>query len=195
MTGEARRTPTNVAVLGHPSSTRGLIAYTNTWDFLVGPAGMACSGEVGADGGSTLTVWPRGRPAPTVHAHEPGLTLFIEPACVGCKAFEACPFFSQFAVTEQMPCPSGIPPGERAYGLTPHATLFEDPPGVAGDGWPSGGSYPANGIVGDGSAASDPVYRATCTLPASEHAICTVSLNDVFGRYGLLSPTGVTKPR
>jgi hypothetical protein len=62
--------------------------------------------------------------------------------------------------------------------------LFEDAPGVAGSGWPSGGSDPANGLVGYDSSEDDAVYRSTCTLPAGDHALCTTSLNDVLRRYG-----------
>jgi hypothetical protein len=63
--------------------------------------------------------------------------------------------------------------------------LFEDPPGIAGSGWPSGGADPANGVVGlVGSPENELVYRSTCTLPASEHAICTASQNDLISRYG-----------
>ena len=72
--------------------------------------------------------------------------------------------------------------------LNADATDFEDPPGVAGDGWPSGGPDPANGIVGVNVDQGSAVYRATCTLPASEHRIRTISLNDVLAGYGQTPP-------
>ena len=185
ISGEQRQTPPSVAVLGRPASTHGLVAYTNTFDYLIGPAGMQCAGVVAVDGGTLIAVWPKGDPKPVEHAHEAGLTLALDPACVGCKEDDACPFFSQFAVQEQLSCPNGgIPPGEDAYGLTKNTTLFEDPPGVAGDGWPSGGSDPANGVVGVNVAEQSLVYRSTCTLPSVQHSICTVVLNDVIARYG-----------
>ena len=89
----------------------------------------------------------------------------------------------------------GIPPGEDAYGLTKNTTLFEDPPGVAGDGWPSGGSDPANGVVGVNVAEQSLVYRSTCTLPSVQHSICTVVLNDVIARYGYARSTQMARRR
>ena len=176
--------PRTVAVRS-PSSLHGLVAYTNSQSFLIGPAGMRCSGVVAADGGSLVRAWPRGHAAPAHHARYDGETLWIDPACAGCKAADACPFFPSLAKAMGFPCTSGVPAGERVYRLNSHATLFEDPPGVAGSGWPSGGPDPANGVVGiQGSLTSGLVYRSTCTLPSSHHSVCTTSLNDVINRYG-----------
>jgi hypothetical protein len=181
---QPHKTPPSIAVKHSPSSTRGLVAYTNGEEFLIGPAGMQCAGNLAVDGNGSLTVWSHGAKEPDQHSKSVGLTLTLIPDCVSCKAVTACPFFSQFAAAEQIPCPAGIPPGEHVYGLNSRTTLFEDPPYVAGSGWPSGGQYPANGIVGIGPPSGDIVYRATCTLPGSERWICTVSLNDALGRYG-----------
>jgi hypothetical protein len=182
--GEVGKPPPSLTVLHSPSSTHGLVAYTNLEEFLIGPAGMQCSGAVGADGNGQISVWPHGLKTLSNHSKSEGLTLTFIPACVGCKAGVACPFFSQFATEENLPCPTGIPEGEHVYGLTIDATLFDDPPGIAGSGWPSGGPYAANGIVGVGSAPAHVVFRSTCTLPASQRWVCTVSLNDVLSRYG-----------
>jgi hypothetical protein len=182
---EARKPPASVVVLHDPSSTHGLVAYTNTELFLIGPAGMQCSGFLAVDGGTNLFVWPRGAGKPTQHSHSRALSLMVDPACASCRAEDGCPFFPKFAASLSFPCANGRPPeGEGVYALSADATTFEDPPGVAGDGWPSGGPDPANGIVGVNPSQDSSVYRATCTLPQSEHSICTVSLNDVFDRYG-----------
>src|SRR5579862_624816 len=145
---EARQPPRSIAVLGSPASTRGLVAYTNTFDYLIGPPGMRCWGIVAVDGGQQVVVWAPGHGKPALHARYAGLTLSIDPACAGCKAADACPFFPQLASNVGFPCPTGIPPGEHVYGLRATITLFEDPPGVTGDGWPSGGPYRADGLVG-----------------------------------------------
>jgi hypothetical protein len=166
------------------SPTRGLVAYTNTDIYLVGPRGMRCSGIVGADGGSQVIVWPQGRSRPGPHARTDGLTLSLEPACVGCQAEAVCPFFTALARSLGFPCVSGVPPGERVVRLRPNVVFFEDPPGVAGSGWPSGGPDPANGFVGRAGGPNRPVYRSTCTLPSSENSVCTTSRNDVLHRYG-----------
>ena len=183
--GTVRKAPASLVVLGHPSLPRGLDAYTNFEEFLVAPAGMKCSGGVGADGNGGISVWPAGRGPPTQHSHYEGLTLILDPACAGCRAADACPFLPKFAASLSFPCSTAaIPRGEQVYDLNTDTTLFEDPPGVAGDGWPSGGRDPANGIVGVNVDEGSSVYRSTCTLPALDHWMCTVSLNDVLARYG-----------
>jgi hypothetical protein len=175
--------PTTVAVRGAPSSTKGLIAYTNTELFLIAPAHMACSGTIGADGNASLAVWPRGQRRPRKHSRGGGVTLTVIPACVGCMAFVACPFFPSFARRLGFPCASGIPAGEVVRRPNRQLALFEDPPGIAGDGWPSGGPNPARGLVGI-KGRHGFVYSATCTLPASKRHACAVGLDDVRARYG-----------
>jgi len=182
--GASPRTPGTLTV-GSSSPTSGLAAYTNTQIYLVGLRGMRCSGLVAVDGGSQVIAWPAGQSRPGPHARTDGLTLSLEPACAGCKAEDACPFFTALARDLGFPCTSGVPRGERVHPLRSNDVLFEDPPGVAGSGWPSGGPDPANGLVGyTGSPKNGVVYRSTCTLPAREHSLCTTSLNDVIHRYG-----------
>jgi hypothetical protein len=185
VTGAARHVPATIAVKG-AGPTQGLVAYTNTEIFLIGPRGLRCSGLVAADGGSQVIAWAPGQAKPALHAHGVGLTLTIDPACAGCRADDACPFFTQLARKLGFPCGAGVPAGEAVVRRSPSLALFEDPPGVAGSGWPSGGPDPANGVVGThGHPVGDAlVYRSTCTLPAVDHAICTASLNDVIARYG-----------
>ena len=182
ISGPAPHTP---SVLTVGSSASHLVAYTNTQVYLLAPTGMRCLGIAATDGGSQVIVWPRGSGRPGFHSHTDGLTLTLDPACAGCKAGDACPFFTDLALKLRFPCTSGIPAGERVSRLRSNLALFEDPPGVAGSGWPSGGSDPANGLVGyAGSAYNGAVYRSTCTLPVSDHSVCTASLNDVISRYG-----------
>lgn len=183
VSGPSPRTPATVTV-SSSSPTRGLVAYTNTQMYLIGPQGMRCSGIVAADGGSGVIAWPQGQRSPGPHSHTAGLKLSLEPACASCRAEDACPFFTALARDLGFPCASGVPPGEHVYRLRSNIILFEDPPRVAGSGWPSGGPDPANGLVGyTGSPENGLVYRSTCTLPASDHSICTTSLNDVIRRY------------
>jgi hypothetical protein len=178
--GTPPRTPSTLTVRSS-TTTSGLAAYTNTWEYLLAPAGMRCVGFVAGDGGSSIKVWPRGAAQPSPHSSGEGLTLFIEPACASCRAEDACPFFAAFARRIGFPCGSGVPLHEQVYRLHSNVTLFEDLPGVRGSGWPSGGSYPANGLVGIGEHGL--VFRSTCTLPTSEHTICTTSLNYLIGHW------------
>jgi hypothetical protein len=185
VSGPTRHVPSTVALRAN-GPTQGLVAYTNTELFLIGPRGLRCHGIVATDGGSQVIAWAAGQPEPGLHAHGIGLTLTIDPACAGCRADDACPFFAAFARTLGFPCADGVPAGEVVARPSPSLAFFQDPPGVAGSGWPSGGRYPANGVVGTrGSPAGDAlVYRSTCTLPSADHSICNASLNDVIARYG-----------
>ncbi len=179
------RLPHRLAVLGAPASVSGLAAYTNTDIYLVAPAGMACSGAVAVDGGERLTVWARGHRVPTQRARYAALTLWLDPACLGCKADDGCPFFPQFARLEHVPCDASLPSGEHVVRPSSNVALFSDPPGVAGSGWPSGGPDAAYGVVGiHGNFSQGAVYRSTCTLPRARIAACTVSRADVRARYG-----------
>jgi hypothetical protein len=179
-----QRPPQAVRVLGSPASTHGLVAYGSSYLLLMGPAGWRCTGSEGADGNADLVVWPPHVHQPSMYSRTDGITLEIDPACVSCKAATACPLLPGFVSTLGYHCTDGIPRGESVYALRSAIVLFEDPPGVPGDGWPSGGPDPANGLVGVSTTRGQPVYRATCTLPASEHPTCTVILNDTIARYG-----------
>jgi hypothetical protein len=184
VTGNHHRAPASLAV-DAAGPTHGLVAYTNTSLFLIAPRGLRCSGIVAADGGTQVVVWAAGEPRPQPHSRGIGLTLSVDPACASCRANDACPFFTTLARQAGFPCAAGIPAGERVLRPSRSVALFEDPPGVRGSGWPSGGRFPANGVVGTlPSSIEALVYRATCTLPAADHAICTESLNDVIARHG-----------
>jgi hypothetical protein len=174
-----------ITVAASPSAVHGLVAYTNTELYLIAPSGERCAGIVAVDGGARIEVWPAHEAKPGQHGRGAGQTLFSDTACVGCKADDACPYYSQFAALLTIPCAGGIPVGERAYGFTTHITQFADPPHVAGSGWPSGGPYTASGVIGvNGSFTQGAVFRSTCTLPSAEEAVCKISLDDVVARYG-----------
>jgi hypothetical protein len=182
--GIAGKHPGGPSTISVSAADSGLLAYSNTEIFLLGPRGLRCSGIVAADGGNSVEAWAAGHAKPAEHSHGVGLTLTIDPACAGCRADDACPFFAAFASRLGFPCAFGVPPGEIHGRIGTEIATFEDPPGVAGSGWPSGGPYPANGVVGIGAGTDPPVFRSTCTLPPADHAICTESLNDVIARYG-----------
>jgi len=83
-----------------------------------------------------------------------------------------------------MSCPQTRPDEESTYQISSGVIGFEDPTDVAGDGNPSGGPFPANGVMTYYSDAPDGSWLDTCTLPASEHALCTVVLNTFVSFYG-----------
>ncbi len=53
--GTPPRTPSTLTVRSN-TTTSGLAAYTNTWEYLIAPAGMRCAGFVAGDGGSSIKV-------------------------------------------------------------------------------------------------------------------------------------------
>ena len=61
----------------------------------------------------------------------------------GVDASEACTFFPNHPA----PVCHKAPARERVTRLSPHSVRFEDPPGVKGDGDPSGGQFPADGVL------------------------------------------------
>ncbi len=154
----------------------GLMFYANTALAVLAPTGWSCRGTVGADGSAELTVGS-GDGSERITASEGS-------ACVTCNATLACPLIP--AATKALPagvtCPSQPPAAEQISRINTTSVAFEDPPYVHGTGTPSGGPNPANGVVlylGQPPEAS----KETCTLPASQHSICTDSLNAFIGRY------------
>ena len=167
------------------AAAAGLIAYTNTETFLLGPPGLHCTGLVAVDGGSQILAWRSGRQPPAMHGRIAGLTLEIDTACSACRADAACPFFPTVASGLGFACADVIPAREKVTRPSSAVAFFSDPPHFAGSGWPSGGDYTARGVVGTaGSVRNGLVYRATCTLPPSDGAQCAQVLDDAVKRYG-----------
>jgi len=165
---------------------------------LLAPADWRCTIGVGADGGSESMVYAPGQaPSPGSPA---GASQMIdvqaEPGCQGCAVQLACSlvpaaaakatFFGTTcrprAAAERVTWLAGSP--DATTGALHDVVAFEDPPGVAGTGRPSGGSNPANGVlVYDYSpAVGSNTALETCTMPGASHALCTVILNDFVAR-------------
>ncbi len=100
-------------------------------------------------------------------------------------AGQACPFFAGAAATYEndlgRACHSR-PSSESVQPIKAGVVGFEDPPGLEGDGIPSGGQESANGVAT--YSPSLPSYLVTCTLPANLHALCTTVLNEAITSYG-----------
>jgi len=179
--GPPKHVPSTIGVTVPP---QGLVAYTNTADFVLGPSGLHCHGLVAADGGSQIVVWAGSRSMPRRHSGDLGVTLSIDPACAFCKADDVCPFLPKLARHLGHACTSGVPGGEEVSRPRADLALFEDPAHVSGSGWPSGGQYLADGVAGVSSSSGQLVFRSTCTLPTAQHPLCAAILDDVIARYG-----------
>jgi len=152
---------------------------------LLGPKGWHCEAAVGADGSSSMVITPPDQPTPTESASPDwqAVTAFTGGACVGCIAAMACGLFPEAWTLFDQPglsCPAATPSGELVTRPMPQSAIFEDPPGVAGTGEPSGGRYRALGLMvfdpGTGAGGTGPdfpsVLKITCTLPDAMAQIC-----------------------
>jgi pimeloyl-ACP methyl ester carboxylesterase len=164
----------------------GLALYADTQGImeLLGPKGWRCSAFYGVDGSGGITINP-----PGAGPSSPVLIVGSETsACVGCTLTQACPLFANAAEAYRtgfdQPCPSQPPAAETVMPIATGIVTFEDPPGVKGDGHPSGGQYPADGVMTYHPSAQDGSWQETCTLPASEKDLCTAVLNTFVSGYG-----------
>jgi len=157
---------------------------------LLGPKGWNCHALYGADGSGGLVLSP---PGETVHTN-PGEQWHLKPsspieAIVGYEtggspveaAALACALFrsaAQVAKQDLGRCDVKRPLREVVVTTGKQGVNFMDPAGVTGDGSPSGGKDPANGVMFYTTSQSGPGgYAATCTLPKSDRTTCTAVLN------------------
>lgn len=174
------------ASLSLPSSEAGnLTGFSNGYVSALGPTDWSCSALVAADGGRSLVVYPADESEPQV-GDETGSSaqavLIDIPSSQTEPANDlACPFFASAAAISLVPCQA--PPAQEAVHYDgSNIVEFEDPPGVTGDADPSGGPYPANGVI-----IWDPTNRysaeAVCTLPNNDRSECTAILNAFIAKY------------
>jgi hypothetical protein len=108
-------------------------------------------------------------------------------ACMGCGEAQACPLFGtaakDFQASFERPCPASRPTAETTTRLSAGVVAFADPAGVAGDGIPSGGRYPANGVMTYYSGNEAGSWVETCTLPAASKDVCTTTLDYFLASY------------
>jgi hypothetical protein len=153
------------------AQAHGLAFYGNNDLLLLAPEGWRCTGEVGADGSTSMHI---------THGHEAITELAVVSGGYA-GAFEACSLFP--GARPPTPCSTHPPEAESDVRLSSTAVAFEDPPGIHGTGDPSGGSLPANGLmIYDPSYTRGFFFEETCTLPPIEHGVCSVLLNDSLTR-------------
>jgi hypothetical protein len=157
--------------------------YSNGDLTILGPIGWRCSAVLGVDGTTRMAITPPDRPWPTGTSTPapdlPAVTAVGGGSCAACIARMACALFPEASKLADGTCPTGVPAQERVRRPLPRTAVFEDPPGVAGTGEPSGGVNRALGflVFGTGDDATGALIRPTalkitCTLPESMSAIC-----------------------
>ena len=157
--------------------------YGNGTRTLLGPKGWHCEAAVGADGSTSMTITPPVQTTPTGSppAGYQAVTAYTGGGCVGCIATMACGLFPEAWKLFDTPgssCPTTSPARELITRPIPRSAIFEDPPGVAGTGDPSGGRYRALGLLvfdpGTGGSGTDfpSALKITCTLPDAMAQVC-----------------------
>jgi hypothetical protein len=160
--------PTEVAKIPHfepvtlpPQRAVSVALYTDLAQLqtVLGPRGWECKASYGADGNGGVTIYPE-----KASIRFKGISLVNDrnlqavhvewnAACVGCILDQTCPYFSgaramfvQFGYSN----PDAIcvrPRGEVLQRTSANLDFFLDPPGVKGSATPSGGPFPALGMV------------------------------------------------
>jgi hypothetical protein len=171
-----------------------LAAYTDDQGemYLVAPRGWTCQASVGADGNVSIAVYPPGEVGTSKFAlghtwpkSAQAVTGDILPSCLACYVGQACTFFPAAErdlvriYGNQLTCAS-LPTREGILRLSSSVISFEDPPGVIGTGEPSGGDFPAEGVVTFKEGTGGTTYGSamqTCTLPPRDHALCTAVID------------------
>lgn len=184
-----------------PSSLQGYLAvYSDSADRmnLLGPAGWTCKASYGADGSGAVAVSPPGASTSNtkpLYDTQPFTASTAEAivgvetgGCALCTEAQACPLFASAASAYQhnygSSCQRTRPSAESMSTMSPSVVKFSDPPGVAGDGAPSGGHYSAIGVMT--YVTGKPSWRDTCTLPSSDGSLCSAATSNFAANYGSL---------
>jgi hypothetical protein len=170
-----------------------LVVYEDSLGvLLVSPIGWSCSASYGADGSGKLEVRaPAGVPS---RGSREQLNAIWQGACVGCTESQACPLFSAAALayreSQGRNCPFRKPKHEIVQHFGLHVVAFTDPPGVRGDGVPSGGADPDRGAMTFYLRSSQgPQSRvANCYVPRSDDSLCNVVLDQFIDWEGGAGP-------
>jgi hypothetical protein len=179
-----------------PGLAKQLAAYSDDQGemYVVAPRGWTCEATVGADGNDSIAAYPPGEVGTSKFAlghswpkSAQAVTGDILPSCFACYVGQACTFFPAAekdlvrVYGSQLTC-AALPTREGILRLSSSVISFNDPPGVLGTGEPSGGSFPALGVVTFKENTGGTSFGSgmqTCTLPAREHALCT-AVTDAF---------------
>jgi hypothetical protein len=186
--------PRTLAVSLAPALAARLAFYTDSTravEPILAPRGWACNVSIGGDGMTTVIVYRSGTagtyPAPFRASGAQAVSAHSDSACQGCIYNTVCPLvplvreaFSSIYPTG-FSCSETKPPIEEVRWISGSPTIpptqtginvvgFTDPPGVAGDGAPSGGRYIARGVLlfATNSSQGNAASFETCTLRVHE---------------------------
>lgn len=182
-----------------PAVAASMSVYTDSQGTmrLVAPKGWGCAAFFGADGSGGVAVYPPGTALPrnwttgwplARTSSVTAVTGLETSACYTCTLGQACRLFpaARAALDSYLghdACASR-PAGETTRRIGAGVMGFQDPPGTAGDGVPSGGRYPAAGVMTYHPRASSGSWLETCTLPPGDRAACAAILGTFTTWYG-----------
>jgi hypothetical protein len=130
-----------------------LAVYADQQDYmeLVGPRAWSCTASYGADGSGGVEIYPPGETVSEAKLAAGSMIAAIigreVPACYTCALTQACPLFTLAAAELSSSLGQQCPARPAAESVTPDSSgvvSFQDPPGISGDGTPSGGKYQAD---------------------------------------------------
>jgi hypothetical protein len=183
-----------------PQLAGKMAAYTDDQGqlYLLAPLGWTCQASLGADGNDSIAVYPPGEIGTSQFAlghtwpkSAQAVTGDLLPTCYACFVGQACTFFPDAEhdlvrnYGGQLSC-TPLPSGQSVSRVSSSVIAFQDPAGVLGTGEPSGGTYPASGVVTFKERAPSGTYGSameTCTLPKSEHAMCNAALQSFIASW------------
>lgn len=192
------RFPAQVASALNPSLASQLAYYTDDQRVLaplLAPRGWRCHAFDYIDGGRRITVEPQGSPS----GSQVAVVAEGDNACIGCIWALICPVMRSPASTlgyNMWNC-AEKPADERVIWVkgSPSDTSpaddvvrFVDPPGIQGDGTPSGGVITARGLLMYRAQPNEGTFASTetCALPRVDRELCTAILDDFKQRaWGL----------
>jgi len=206
--------PDTMAISATASVAGQLALYSNDTRSLspvLAPRGWSCQVSVAVDGGVAVLVFPSTATPPSAFATLPASVTQIDAAsdgaCQSCIYSTVCPFVTNAGQQLGYGPGSGVDcamaptlekvafdqgsPGDTGSTIADVITVL-DPAGIAGDGDPSGGTYPALGVVlydwasSNGSPQSDGASKETCLLPSAEGGLCAAITQDFTTRAWLM---------
>jgi hypothetical protein len=192
--------PRPVTLLPQPPDVTGSFAsYTDALHniVVVGPAGWSCHAIDAADGNVSIMVTLPGVPSdtmsqPFIRDARQGIHAFLASAGTGSVPDLLCAVMPDLIGGDWSgrPCQQK-PATEVVIRDNPVAAEFYDPPGVVGDGAPSGGNVQAMGRVLDEPAQSGQPQGAasvTCTLPSELFGLLCDNVIVEFDPFGGFYP-------
>lgn len=156
-------------------SVGGLAAFANTTgSILLGPADWKCDSLVAVNGDETIGLSPDGKD-PFREGAEVGITYDASVACQGCIAAKICAVLPNSQVVRDyaeigVGCDRKKPLEETLTPIGEFSVLFDDPPGVRGQGVPSGGSVSSEGMLTYSETRGS--QQVSCAVPEELADLC-----------------------